>query len=339
MNIKRVHISFSARETSAWMTQFLLNYYKCTWNPKLFLHVGVDPETGQTVHLVITFANTGQENEETLLFAKQCNEFFGFNTVWLEAVPRFMVNRKVALVSDFLENIFKINWFGNRLGTKHKIVDFASANRDGKVYESVIARYGIPNNKNQFCTRELKLRPMTSYLRSIGWKSGTYFTAIGIRADEMDRINEDHVKLKLFYPAISLRAMTKPKVNFFWSSQTFRLKLKGYQGNCKWCFKKHKGKLLTLAKETPEIFQFPMKMEEKYGEYITPNRLQHLIKEGKDVPKEGGRNYTFFRENLSAKDILEQSESFDGFIEDDSIEYDSESCEILTVVTKIFKNE
>ena len=44
--IKRVHISFSAGETSAWMTYYLLKTkYKCVWNEELQLHVGFDEET------------------------------------------------------------------------------------------------------------------------------------------------------------------------------------------------------------------------------------------------------------------------------------------------------
>ena len=253
--MKKIHISFSAGETSAWMTYYLLKVkYKCKWDDKLNLHVGTDEDTKETIHIAVTFANTGQENEETLAFAKKCDEYFGFNTVWLECVTRFKVKGVVMNVIDNLDKALNTNWFGSRLGTRHRIVNFETANRDGLVYESVIARYGLPNNVNQFCTRELKLRPMTSYLRSIKWKRNSYYSAIGIRIDEIDRVNSNREELKLIYPAISMKPMTKPQINGFWQLQPFRLNLKGYQGHCKRCCKKHDRKLWQLGKETPETF-------------------------------------------------------------------------------------
>jgi len=171
---------------------------------------------------------------------------------------------------------------------------------------------------------------MTSYLRSRGWKANSYHIAIGIRIDEADRMNDDYKKLKLFYPMISVKPMTKPQINGFWKLQPFRLMLKGYQGNCKWCFKKHDPKLWQLAKETPEIFDFPISMEKKYGNYITPDRIRHLQKEGKEVPKIDERNYTFFRRNRSGKAILIEAKDSTKQIVDDSEIYETESCEIYS---------
>src|SRR5690606_17416823 len=98
-----------------------------------------------------------------------------------------------------------------------------------------------------------------SYMRSIGWKK--YHTAIGIRADEFDRMNANWKKNRFYYPLIKDRQMTKPKINFWWSQQPFRLNLKGYEGNCKWCWKKSTRKLQQLAVERPEYFDFPRAME------------------------------------------------------------------------------
>ena len=36
--------------------------------------------------VLVLFANTGQEHEKTLEFINNCDQQFGFNTVWLEAV-------------------------------------------------------------------------------------------------------------------------------------------------------------------------------------------------------------------------------------------------------------
>lgn len=330
-NIKKVHISFSAGETSAWMTYYLLRVkYKCTWDEQLQLHIGFDEDTQQKVYVIVTFANTGQENEETLVFAKKCDDNFGFHTVWLECITRFKVDGVIMNVIDNIDKALNTNWFGSRLGTRHRVVNFETADRSGIVYESIIARYGIPNNANSLCTRELKLRPMTSYLRSVKWRASSYYSAIGLRIDEFDRINDKHKELKLFYPAISMRPMTKPQINSFWALQPFRLMLKGYQGNCKWCFKKHDNKLWQIAKEDPSIFDFPINMEEKYGNYITPDRQREIIKKGKEIPLENERGYTFFRKNRSAKDILDESKDSSKQIVDDSEIYETESCEIYS---------
>jgi 3'-phosphoadenosine 5'-phosphosulfate sulfotransferase (PAPS reductase)/FAD synthetase len=329
--IKKIHISFSAGETSAWMTYYLLKVrYKCIWDEKTQMHIGFDNKTKEVVQVIVTFANTGQENEETLIFAKKCDEHFGFKTIWLEAMPRFKIGGVIMNVIENIDKALNTNWIGSRLGTKFRIVNFDLANRDGLVYESVIARYGLPNNANSFCTRELKLRPMTSYLRSRGWKRKKYFSAIGLRVDEIDRISKDRKELKLYYPAISDKPMTKPQINGFWQLQPFRLNLKGYQGNCKWCFKKHDPKLWQLAKETPEIFEFPARMEEKYGDYITPDREREILRKGNLVPNIDERGYTFFRNNRSTKDILEESKDSMKQIVDDSQIYDTESCEIYS---------
>lgn len=330
MKIKKVHISFSGGETSAWMTYFLLRvYYKCEWNDDLKLHIGYDPDEMVVVHIIVTFANTGQENEKTLVFVKKCDEYFGFNTIWLEAVTRFKLFGKIVNVVDYLESVLSLNWIGSRLGTKHNVVDFESANRDGKVFESFIARYGIPNSANPSCTRELKLRPMTSYLRSRGWKSKTYWTAIGIRLDEIDRVNEDWKNLKIMYPPIQIRPMKKPNINGFWRLQPFRLELKGYQGNCEACYKKSDPKLWKLAQETPEVFDFPNKMEKKYGNYITPDRKNKMSEDGRF---EEGKTYTirFFRRNRSSEDILEESKDHTKQVVDENQIYESESCEVYS---------
>ena len=105
----------------------------------------------------------------------------------------------------------------------------------------------------------MKLSPIHSYIKNeLKWKD--YYTAIGIRYDEIDRIVADRTKYNIIYPLIEDVRMTKQKINFWWSQQEFRLNLKGYQGNCKWCFKKSDNKLYQLAQETPEIFEFPDRM-------------------------------------------------------------------------------
>lgn len=277
MEKKKLLVSFSGGETSAFMAQWM-------WKNKQ-----------DEFEMIFVFANTGQENEETLEFVENFSKHFGIEIVWIEA--------KV------------IHEFG--VGTKHEIVNFYTASRKGEPFENVIKKYGIPNQANPQCTRELKEYPIKSYAKSIGWKD--YYTAIGIRIDEADRINAKAKEKRLIYPLISNNyiPMTKPEINFWWSNQNFRLNLKGYQGNCKWCWKKSKPKLLKIAKENPEHFDFPKMMEDKYGNFFPEHRTIKFISEGKDVPK----NIKFFRNHLSAKQILEESKTVNPIIRDDSVNY------------------
>lgn len=281
-------ISFSGGKTSAYMTKWLLDNKRHDYD-----------------QIVITFANTGQENEETLRFVDRCDKEWNLGVVWLEAV----VNPQKGI------------------GNKHKIVTFETADRNGTHFEEYIKKHGIPNQSFPKCTDELKLAPMRSYLRSIGWKNGTYQTAVGIRVDEMDRISSRMVEQNLIYPLCEFTKVNKEMVNLWWEKQSFNLDLKEHQGNCKWCWKKSKRKLLTIAKESPEAFEFPIRME-----------AQHRFAGPWKDPSGFGR--VFFRKNQTALDIIEESKSpFVPFVESglqtqlfdyemDSAGGCSESCEV-----------
>lgn len=286
-------VSFSGGETSA------------------FMGIWLKQNCSNQFEMIFVFANTGQENEETLIFIDKCSKHFNIPVIWVEA--------------DVIQG------FGN--GTRHKIVNFETADRTGEVFEKVIAKYGIPNIANPHCSRALKLSPITSYARSIGWKK--YHTAIGIRADEFDRVNKDYNKKRIIYPLIHKDYIpaNKQQVNIFWKNQPFRLNLKGYQGNCKWCWKKSYRKLVTIAKENPEHFEFPKVMEMKYGNYIPKHRKEMILINKKEIPQ----NITFFRNYKSARDILKESKTENFEIKDDSREYnyqaglfDNESCDIYS---------
>ena len=195
---------------------------------------------------IFVFANTGQENEDTLIFVDNCDSIFGLNVVWLEAD-----------VQD------------GRIGTKHKIVDYKSASRNGEPFEQIIKKYGIPNKGYPHCTRELKLQPIYSYLKTIDIKD--YQVAIGIRTDEQRRVRKDAETANIIYPLIDMFPSDKEDVNTFWESQSFNLNLRPYQGNCKWCWKKSDAKLLKIMQDDMSIFDFPERMEFCYN-LIRPER-------------------------------------------------------------------
>lgn len=252
---KKLVISFSGGRTSAYMTKMLL-----------------DSLDRSIYDIAVVFANTGKEREETLDFVHECDIRFGFDTIWIEAV---------------------INPVRGE-GTRAKVVDYHSADRSGRVFEEMIKKYGIPNTSFLHCTRELKTNAITSYVRDqLGWKN--YYTAIGIRSDEIDRINPKRKKLRYIYPLITIFPATKYTVNEFWIRQEFDLRLKSYEGNCDLCYKKSDRKLLTLCREIPDRTVWWEEMEDKYSEFIP---------EGRTCEKTPIR---FYRKNRTIKDLVDLS--------------------------------
>lgn len=278
---EKVLISFSGGRTSAYMTHQILK----------------NKSADQTI--VVVFANTGQEDEKTLQFVKDCDDNFGFNTVWVEAE----VNPE------------------HRKGTKHKIVDFYTASRDGKPYEDVTKKFGIANKVSPHCTREMKQRPITSYIRSLGWKPSTYNTAIGIRADEVDRMNPRAKEAGIIYPLVKW-GISKKDILDWWSKQNFDLMLPEHKGNCVWCWKKSNRKLFTLIKEEPDVFIFPSYLEDKYGMYGP-------------IAKKNNYPMKIFRGDKSTKEMIEEAynTNFDTFVDQRYLDMNQgceDSCEVFS---------
>lgn len=253
---KKLLISFSGGRTSAYMTKLLLDNYQNEYE------------------MIIVFANTGKEREETFDFILECEKQFGFKTIWIEAVTNPIHGK----------------------GVTAKVVTYETASRNGEPFEASIAKHGIPSVKAPHCTRELKRYAIRNYAKSIGWKD--YWTAIGYRVDEIDRVPPDHVKQKILMPLISYQhGITKNDVNKFWSQQNFDLKLKTYEGNCDLCYKKSFRKLMTLIKENPTMSDWWLEMENKYDQFVpaTKRNLKPPIH--------------FFRLNKSTKDIIDMAKN------------------------------
>lgn len=236
--------------------------------------------------MTVVFANVGKERQQTLDFVNECDKRFGFKTIWIECQTNPIHGK----------------------GVTAKVVDYQTADLSGKVFEEMIQKYGLPNMNAPICTRNLKTYTIKAYMRQQGFRK--YYNAIGIRIDEIDRVNPNHKKERIIYPLISMFPTKKTDVNQFWINQDFDLQLKSYEGNCDCCFKKSLRKLLTIAQENPQLFEWWQKMEQKYENYIPDSikKRNHKI----NLP------IRIFRNNLSVAEIIEMSKNFTELARDES---------------------
>jgi len=221
--LRKLWVSISGGRTSAYMAIKLKENYSDRYDLKY------------------VYANTGLEDEETLIFLDGIDKIFNLGIVWVESV----VHKEKGV------------------GSTHTVVDFDSACRDGRLFEEMIDVYGIPNMAYPHCTRELKINPMKSYMKSIGW--GGEFRAIGIRDDERRRVPEKAASERKLYPLVDFFPTTKEDVLDFFNGYSFDLNLPEHKGNCVTCWKKSDTKILRLIDEDPDAFDFFDRMEKEKG--------------------------------------------------------------------------
>ncbi len=205
-------ISFSGGRTSAYMLHEILR-----------AHDGRLPDD-----VVVAFANTGKEREETLRFVHECGSRWGVHVHWLErrdGKPGF------------------------------EIVGFNSASRCGEPFKALIRKKGfLPNAVTRFCTNELKVRVMRDFCqRELGWKR--WHNVIGLRYDEGHRVLKALARnetgkdpWRVLMPMSKAKATKRGHVWPFWLDentdpidlthplpQGFDLGLRDYEGNCDLC--------------------------------------------------------------------------------------------------------
>lgn len=177
--------------------------------------------------VVVAFANTGKEREETLRFVHECGSRWGVRVRWVE-------------------------WRDNDAG--FELVGLNSASRNGEPFDALIdKKKRVPNGQERWCTTYLKVKPMHALMRSLGYgEPGSYLEPIGLRHDEGDRIlkglaNAEKHGRRVCYPLGNAR-LTKRDVREFWfgspdaryetsaQPQGFDLELPELWGNCDLCF-------------------------------------------------------------------------------------------------------
>ena len=211
-------ISFSGGRTSAYMLWRILQ-----------AHDGRLPDD-----VVVAFANTGKEREETLRFVHECGSRWGVEIVWLEFLAR----------SGPVEDRFE------RVG-------FNSASRNGEPFARLIAsKKFTPNSAMRFCTEELKVNTIANFARAgLGW--ARWSNVVGLRFDEGARVlkaearnAEGKVPWRTLTPLADARVV-RSEVARFWAQQSFDLGLRSYEGNCDLCFLKGREALKTIMREQP----------------------------------------------------------------------------------------
>ena len=197
-------ISFSGGRTSAYMLWRILQ-----------AHGGVLPDD-----VIVAFANTGREHEETLRFVYECGSRWRVNIVWLEFVTDLASVGPAGRIAE---------------------VGLNSASRNGEPLDRLIARKQslFSTLRGRWCTDFAKVRTLTDYMATRGYEPGQYAEVIGFRADEYDRVVElplkpRNVDRKFSFP-LAKAGIRKADVEAFFAANDFDLELKKGRGNCDHC--------------------------------------------------------------------------------------------------------
>ena len=230
-------ISFSGGRTSAFMLHKVLE-----------AHDGDLPEFAK-----VTFANTGKEMPQTLDFVRDCGENWGVDIAWLERFSRKSREDEK-----------------NKYVYETKVVDYASASRNGEPFAQLIKTLGrTPSPVVRLCTFQLKIKAISEYLIDVCDFEKPYTTFIGIRGDEVRRaskMNDTILDGQERYLPLYLDGITAKDVGGFWSNNNFDLNLPNHNGvndlgNCDLCFLKGYKIRQSIIREKPELADWWIEQE------------------------------------------------------------------------------
>ncbi|UTV37627.1 hypothetical protein MYG64_04735 [Ensifer adhaerens] len=233
-------------------------------------HNGILPQ-----NVVVAFANTGREREETLRFVHECESRWDVPIYWVEA-------------SDTPQRFERVG--------------YNNAARDGQPFSALIKKKKrLPNWLERWCTQYLKVAPLIALAEHLGFTAGQYSEIIGLRDDEGERIvkalyNAEFVKKgKVYVPRTPARSVKfplasgkvrKPDVMAFWSRHEFDLQLKSWEGNCDLCFMKGRGIRKRIIRDNPALAAWWNEHEVAVdGSFDRRDSVANLIEEVRRSPE------------------------------------------------------
>ena len=164
-------------------------------------------------NIINCMSNVSKETPESLKFMNECDEYFGLDLIWIETI-----------------------WNERGTGVGFEVKKYKDLKTKGEIYEMGIQKLGIPSKINPWCNRDMKTVPMKKFADEM-FSADNYSIAIGIRADEMDRISESYKTNNIFYPLIDEKISSIDR-NKFWDKQPIKIEIPAFKGNCELCFKK-----------------------------------------------------------------------------------------------------
>lgn len=259
-------ISFSGGRTSAFMLHEILK-----------AHDGKLPDD-----VVVAFANTGKEREETLRFVHECGSRWGVRIRWVEWRP----DRKESKYAAFEE------------------VGFNSASRDGEPFKALIdVKRRLPNTFQRWCTTFLKIYAKDALIRAeLGLEPGQYLEIIGLRNDEGLRIfrglEQGEKSGRVVRYPLAKAKVVKADVMKFWLGdnmdptnlahplpQGFDLGLQPWDGNCTLCFQKGKGIRKRIIRDDPSAAKWWHDREIDHdGWFDSRDRVAELVEQVRASP-------------------------------------------------------
>ena len=248
----------------------------------LLLHKCLEANNGLPDFAHVLFENTGKESVHTLNFVQECDHRWGVEIIWLE--------------------------YDHHAEHKTRIVNHNCASRNGEPFEAVIRqnRQMLPNPVTRFCTVELKIRRMYSFMHKIkGYDSWISF--IGLRADEphrVARIKNQRERWDTEAP-LATAGITKQDVAAFWKAQPFDLRLPNINastphGNCDLCFLKSKSTIKALIHENPDSAQWWQEQEEWAEKYRPEGYSDGITRFRKDRP-----SYAQLRDEVERQQVFD----------------------------------
>ena len=248
--------------------------------------------------IYVAFSNTGMERPETLDFVDICGREWGVAIAWLE----------------FL-------WDAPH---RTRIVDHATASRNGEPYAALIDRKGfVPNPTMRTYSGTLKRDRIESFARHhLGLKR--WHSVIGLRADEPRRVwrmramncgsrTGAHAVLPLADAGVR-----EADVIELWKKQPFDLGIPSYAGNCDCCFLKGRAKLIRIIRENPSLADWWIEQEAKVANRTGPDgracdsmKVFRLGETYAELKAAALADRDLFDEAAAIPDESSQSDSFD----------------------------